>query len=67
MTSRIEKIETEIMQLSAEELDAFRAWFSEYDFDAWDWQIEADSKAGKLDHLAAAAMREYDAGLTTEL
>ena len=67
MTSRIEKIETEVMQLSAEELDAFRAWFAEYDFDAWDRQIEADSKAGKLDHLAAAGMRDYEAGLTTEL
>ena len=67
MTSRIEKIETEVMQLSAEELDAFRAWFAEYDFDAWDRQIEADSKDGKLDHLAAAAMRDYEAGLTTEL
>lgn len=67
MTSRIEKIETEIMQLSVEELDAFRAWFTEYDFDAWDRQISADSNAGKLDHLAAEAMRDYEAGLTTEL
>ena len=65
--SRIEKIESEVMQLSAEELDAFRAWFAQYDFDAWDRQIEADSKAGKLDHLAAAVMRDYEAGLTTEL
>ena len=30
MTSRIEKIETEVMQLSAKELDAFRAWFADY-------------------------------------
>lgn len=67
MTSRIEKIEKEVMQLSAEELDAFRAWFAEYDFDAWDRQIEADSKAGKLDHLTAEAMREHEAGFTTEL
>ncbi len=55
------------MQLSAEELDAFPAWFAEYDFDAWDRQIEADSKAGKLDHLTAEAMREHEAGFTTEL
>jgi len=67
MTSRIEKIESEVMQLSAEELAAFRAWFSEYDFDAWDRQIEADARAGKLDQLADEAMREYEAGLTTEL
>ena len=29
MTSRIEKVETEIMQMSAEELAAFRDWFVE--------------------------------------
>ena len=62
MTSRIEKIETEVMQLSAKELDAFRAWFADYN-DAWHRQIEADSKAGKLDHLAATAMRDYEAGV----
>lgn len=67
MSSRLEKVETEIMQMSTDELAAFRAWFTEYDFEAWDGQIEADSKAGKLDHLAAEAMREYEAGLTTEL
>ena len=67
MTSRIEKIETEIIQLPAEELNTFRAWFADYDFDAWDRQIEADSKAGMLDHLAATAMGDYEVGLTTEL
>ena len=54
-------------QMSSEELDAFRAWFAEFDADAWDRQFEADVNAGKLDHLAAEAMREYQAGLTTEL
>ena len=53
--------------MSSEELDTFRAWFAEFDADAWDRQFEADVKAGKLDHLAAEAMREYQAGLTTEL
>ena len=67
MTERIEKVELEITQMSSEELDAFRAWFAEFDADAWDRQFEADVKAGKLDHLAAEAMREYQAGLTTEL
>ncbi|MBY0505397.1 MAG: hypothetical protein K2X03_15905 [Bryobacteraceae bacterium] len=67
MASRVEKIETEVMQLSVEELDAFRLWFTEHDFDAWDRQMAADSKAGKLDRLADEAMRDYDAGFTTEL
>ena len=67
MTSRIENIETEIMQLSSEELDAFRAWFADYDFEAWDRQIEADCRAGKLDHIAAKIKLDYELGLTTEL
>ena len=67
MTERIEKVGLEIAQMSSEELDAFRAWFAEFDADAWDREFEADVKAGKLDHLAAEAMREYQAGLTTEL
>ena len=67
MTSRIEKIETEIMQLSSEELDALRAWFADYDFEAWDRQIEADCRTGKLDHIADKIKRDYELGLTTEL
>ena len=67
MTSRIEKIETEIMQLSSEELDALRAWFADYDFEAWDRQIEADCRTGRLDHIADKIKRDYELGLTTEL
>jgi hypothetical protein len=67
MTRRVEQVETEIMQMSPEEFAAFRTWLADYAFAAWDRQIEADDKAGKLDRLAAEAMREYDAGLTTEL
>ena len=51
--SKIEKIEQEIQALSPEELAQFRAWFLEYDWAAWDRQIERDSQAGRLDHLAA--------------
>ena len=67
MTERIEKVELEITQMSSEELNAFRVWFGEFDADDQDRQFEDDVKAGKLDHLPAEAMREYQAGLTTEL
>jgi hypothetical protein len=53
--SKIEQIELAVKELSAEELAAFRAWFSEFDADAWDRQFEADAKAGKLDALAERA------------
>jgi hypothetical protein len=65
--SKIEQIEGAIKKLSAQELAAFRAWFAEYDADAWDRQIEADAKAGKLDALAERALREHAAGRTTKL
>ena len=36
---------------------------ADVDFDdAWDRQIEANAKAGRLDHFAEEAIREYRAG-----
>ena len=64
---KIEKIEQEIQALSAEELTQFRAWFLEYDWAAWDRQIERDSQAGRLDDLAAKTLRDHAAGKTTPL
>ena len=64
---KIEKIEQEVQALSPEELAQFRAWFLEYDWAAWDRQIERDSQAGRLDALAAKALRDHAAGKTTPL
>jgi hypothetical protein len=60
--SKVENIEKQIQTLSDEELAQFRAWFVEFDHALWDRQIEADSKAGKLDKLAAQALADYKAG-----
>ncbi len=65
--SKLESIETEVKQLSAEELKRFREWFLEFDADAWDRQLESDIAAGKLDQLAEKAIRDHQAGRTTEL
>jgi hypothetical protein len=64
---KIEKIEEEVQALSAEELAQFRAWFLEYDWAAWDHQVERDAEAGRLDDLAAKALRDHAAGKTTPL
>ena len=64
---KIEKIEQEVQQLSQEELAQFRAWFLEYDWAAWDRQIERDAQTGQLDDLAAKALRDHAAGKTTPL
>ena len=65
--SRIEKIETEVRQLTAEELSAFRAWFAEYDAEGWDRQIEGDARAGKLDDLAGRALADHRSGRSRKL
>jgi len=51
----------------SEELAQFRAWFLEFDWAAWDRQLEADIQAGKLDRLAQEARRDHAAGKTTPL
>jgi hypothetical protein len=64
---KIENIERQIEALSPEELAQFRAWFLEFDWAAWDRQLEADIQAGKLDRLAQEACRDHAAGKTTPL
>jgi hypothetical protein len=63
----VEKIEQAVQALSPAELAAFRAWFLEYDWAAWDRQLERDVQAGKLDDLAEKAVRDHAAGKTTPL
>lgn len=65
--SRIEKLEQDVQALSPEELAQFRAWFLEYDWALWDRQIERDAEAGRLDGLAAKALRDHDSGKSTPL
>lgn len=63
----VERIEQEIAKLSPHELAQFRAWYSEFDADAWDRQIENDVAAGRLDDLADAALRAHSAGRSKPL
>jgi len=65
--SRIDDLENQIKDLAPEELADFRKWFQEYDSDAWDRQIEADVKAGRLDSLAEEALKQHQSGETSEL
>ena len=65
--TKLEQLEREVESLTPQELASFRDWFAEYDWQAWDRQLEADIKAGKLDKLAAEALAEHERGETTEL
>jgi hypothetical protein len=54
--------------LSEEEKGEFLERLAEIDFDdAWDLQIEADVKAGRLDHLLQNALDDVEAGRTKPL
>lgn len=61
------EIEQSIQGLSPKEPAEFRAWFIEFDARAWDQQIEADQRAGKLDKLVAEGRAEYQAGKARSL
>ena len=54
----IEKLKAEITQLTAEELSELARWLSERDWESWDAQIEADSRAGRLDFLIDEVQKE---------
>ena len=64
---KIEDIERQVQALSLEELAPFRAWFLEFDWAAWDYRLERDVHAGRLDALGEKALRDHAAGKTTPL
>ncbi|MEP7009390.1 MAG: hypothetical protein ABJC13_03630 [Acidobacteriota bacterium] len=65
--SRVQALEREVEELTAEELAVFRNWFAAFDAVAWDVQFEGDVGAGRLDHLAEKALSDLRSGETTEL
>jgi hypothetical protein len=64
--SRVTSIESQVKDLSPEELVAVREWFARFDAEAWDWEFKADAKGGKLDSLAERAF-DHDAGRSADL
>lgn len=67
MTRTIEDVVKAVEQLPQDQLKQFRAWFQEFDSEAWDEQIEIDMKAGKLDTLAQGAIADHHAGKSKKL
>lgn len=63
----LHEIESAIAGLPPQELSKFRAWFVEFDAEAWDRQFENDVKAGRLDALADEALHDLREGQTTDL
>ena len=61
------ELEKQVSQLPPDQLTKFIQWVKQLDSDLWDKQIEEDAAAGRLDHLAAEAIAEDDAGRATSL
>ena len=56
-----------IRRLPKRELAKFRKWFVAYDTAAWDREFERDVASGRLEKLAAEALRDFRAGRCTDL
>lgn len=62
--TNLEQVEAQVQQLNAVDFAKFREWFHEYEWQAWDRQIERDAKSGKLKALAEKALADHAAGRT---
>ena len=62
---RLKELASAVAELSPDEFAQFAQWFEDYKADAWDRQIEADAKAGRLDELIREAEDDIAAGRTS--
>ena len=60
--SKLEQIETDILALSAKDLEALKQWFADLDYEHWDQQIEQDIANGRLEAFGQEALAEFQAG-----
>jgi hypothetical protein len=65
--TKLEAIEQAVRELPPQELEAFRAWFEEFDAIRFDAKIEQDARDGKLDQLAQSALKEFREGAAREI
>jgi len=65
--SKIDELKADIEGLPSEELAELFRWLSEKEWEIWDKEIEADSRAGRLDFLVREAREEKAKGTIKEL
>ena len=63
----LNELEQTVANLSSDDHEEFRNWFDNYEADHWDAQFQEDVKAGRLDAVAAEAVRQYKSGTCTDL
>ncbi len=64
---RVEEIKVAIEKLPGADFVEIRKWVAERDWQMWDRELEADSKAGKLDFLVREAFDEKQKGYLKDL
>ncbi|MDP2323611.1 MAG: hypothetical protein Q8N51_06225 [Gammaproteobacteria bacterium] len=64
---KIEQIEQQIKDLPPDEFSELCQWIAALDAEAWDAQIEADVRGGRLDAFAEQALAAHAAGKSTRL
>ena len=65
--TEISEIQRAIPSLPESDYAKLREWLAEIDWERWDREIEADSKAGRLDFLAAEADEAKKSGTLRDL
>ena len=63
----IQEIESAVEHLPTSELEKFRAWFSDFDAQAWDRQFKKDVQRGSLDRLGDQALKDLSDGRCSKL
>ena len=58
---------TAIQKLNPKELAELREWFFEYEWDAWDRQLERNVQSGRLDKLGKKVLADHAASKTKPL
>ncbi len=63
----VQEIEAAIMELPVQDVTELMSRLAERQAQLWDYQIEDDLEAGRLDTLLAEAEKEYEAGMAKPL
>ena len=61
------ELEEQIQKLPPDELSHFADWFEHFITDQWDKKIKEDIRAGRLDHLARKADKDFEDGRCASL
>jgi hypothetical protein len=63
----LEKLESEIKKLNADDFSKLRDWLLELDASEWDQQLERDAASGKLEKLFERSLADHHSGKSREI